>query len=78
MSEADVTQSVRYTAGLCVADTGALLRRDCTAHVMEPSRHFVFSRDYTTLTPYVARVAGPMRRPMQRASLPNTMCFDSD
>jgi len=31
MSEAGVTQS--RTAGLCVADTGALLRRACTAHV---------------------------------------------
>ena len=33
MSEADVTQS--GTAGLCVADTGALLRRACTVHVLE-------------------------------------------
>ena len=37
MSVARVTQSFRYctTAGLCVADTGALLRRACTVHVLE-------------------------------------------
>jgi len=37
MSEAGVTQSIRYTAEAepCVADTGALLRRACTAHVLE-------------------------------------------
>jgi len=33
MAEAGVPQS--GTAGLCVADTGALLRRACTAHVLE-------------------------------------------
>ena len=38
MSEAGVTQSNQSgtsTAGLCVADTGALLCRACTAHVLE-------------------------------------------
>ena len=33
MSAAGVTQS--GTAGPCVADTGALLRRACTVHVLE-------------------------------------------
>jgi len=53
MSEAGVTQSIRY-CGACLANTGALLRRACTVHVLErPASASRRAADVTDVTCYI-------------------------